>query len=58
MDTATTSTNGSTDFTFNVSGMTCASCVARVEKALKNVPGVTQASVNLATEKAQVKATG
>jgi len=36
--------------------MTCASCVARVEKALLKVPGVSQASVNLATEKASVKA--
>src|SRR3978361_185937 len=43
---------------FAVSGMTCASCVARVEKALKKVPGVTDASVNLATEKAQVTAVG
>jgi Cu+-exporting ATPase len=37
-----------------VQGMTCASCVARVEKALKKVPGVTSASVNLATEQATV----
>lgn len=37
-----------------VADMTCASCVARVEKALKNILGVLQASVNLATEKAQV----
>jgi Cu+-exporting ATPase len=35
-------------------GMTCASCVRRVEKALLTVPGVEQASVNLATEKASV----
>lgn len=35
-------------------GMTCASCVRRVEKALLTVPGVQQASVNLATEKASV----
>ncbi len=39
-----------------VSGMTCASCVARVEKAILKVPGVTSASVNLATEKATVQA--
>jgi P-type Cu+ transporter len=37
-----------------VGGMTCASCVARVEKALKKVPGVQQATVNLATESARV----
>lgn len=38
-----------------ITGMTCASCVSHVEKALKKVPGVTEAAVNLATEKAQVK---
>jgi Cu+-exporting ATPase len=36
--------------------MTCASCVARVEKALARVPGVESASVNLATETASVRA--
>jgi Cu+-exporting ATPase len=35
-----------------VTGMTCASCVGRVERALRAVPGVTSASVNLATERA------
>ncbi|MEK4033290.1 heavy metal translocating P-type ATPase [Methylocystis sp. IM3] len=39
-----------------VGGMTCASCVAHVEKALKAVPGVLSASVNLATERASVRA--
>ncbi|QGM96562.1 heavy metal translocating P-type ATPase [Methylocystis parvus] len=39
-----------------VGGMTCASCVAHVEKALKGVPGVIEASVNLATERASVRA--
>ena len=39
-----------------VGGMTCASCVAHVEKALRAVPGVIDASVNLATERAQVRA--
>jgi Cu+-exporting ATPase len=39
----------------DVSGMTCASCVARVERALKKVPGVKEASVNLATERATVQ---
>ncbi|QBR00155.1 heavy metal translocating P-type ATPase [Paraburkholderia pallida] len=39
-----------------IRGMTCASCAMRVEKALAKVPGVTRASVNLATEKATVEA--
>jgi Cu+-exporting ATPase len=38
-----------------IDGMTCASCVARVEKALAKVPGVVAASVNLATERATVR---
>ncbi|THK34760.1 copper-translocating P-type ATPase [Ensifer sp. MPMI2T] len=38
-----------------VDGMTCASCVARIEKALKSVPGTVEASVNLATEKAAIR---
>ena len=37
-----------------VEGMTCASCVARVQKGLSKVEGVTEASVNFATEKATV----
>jgi P-type Cu+ transporter len=37
-----------------ITGMTCASCVRRVEKALQNTPGVAEASVNLATESASV----
>jgi len=41
---------------FAVGGMTCASCVTRVEKVLRRVPGVRDASVNLATETAQVQA--
>jgi len=40
---------------FSVAGMTCASCAARVEKALAKVPGVRSAAVNLATEKATVE---
>ena len=39
-------------------GMTCTSCVARAEKALLKVPGVSSASVNLATEKASVETLG
>ncbi len=42
---------------FPVSGMTCASCVDRVEKALSGVPGVVSANVNLASEKATVEYT-
>ncbi|GGR21109.1 heavy metal translocating P-type ATPase [Deinococcus ruber] len=38
-----------------VTGMTCANCVNRVERALKNVDGVLDASVNLATERATVQ---
>ncbi len=38
-----------------IDGMTCASCVGRVEKTLVKVPGVLNASVNLATEKATVE---
>ena len=42
--------------TLAVQGMTCASCVARVEKALLKVPGVASASVNIATERATLEA--
>lgn len=42
----------------DVEGMTCASCVGRVERALKAVPGVKAASVNLATERAEVTGLG
>ena len=37
-----------------IGGMTCASCVSRVERALRKVPGVSDATVNLATESARV----
>ena len=43
---------------FAVEGMTCASCVRRVEKALGRVPGVADVAVNLATERAHVGFTG
>ena len=42
-------------FDLGIEGMTCASCVARVEKAIGAVPGVVAAAVNLATERATVK---
>ncbi|MGC0052163.1 heavy metal translocating P-type ATPase [Brucella pituitosa] len=48
--------SGSADLA--IEGMTCASCVSKVEKALNAVPGVTRASVNLATERAHVELTG
>jgi len=41
-----------------IGGMTCASCVGRVERALKKVPGVTEATVNLATESARIAYSG
>jgi len=44
--------------TFRVEGMTCASCVRRVEKALAGVPGVQSVAVNLATEEATVEGAG
>ncbi len=51
-DTANTISPLSLDI--GIGGMTCASCVGRVEKALLRVPGVQSASVNLATESARV----
>src|SRR5438034_6263042 len=40
--------------TLALEGMTCASCAMRIEKGLKKVPGVKDASVNFATEQATV----
>ena len=40
---------------FRVEGMTCAGCVARVESAIREVPGVADAAVNLATGSASIK---
>ncbi|MBU3619408.1 cation-translocating P-type ATPase [Polynucleobacter sp. JS-Fieb-80-E5] len=42
-------------FTLDIGGMTCASCVGRVEKALDKIAGVEAASVNLATEQAKIR---
>lgn len=50
--------NGSTTFDLPISGMTCASCVGRVERALNKVPGVQSVSVNLANERAHVEVAG
>jgi Cu+-exporting ATPase len=44
----------SDEVTLTVTGMTCASCVRRIEKALSRVDGVAEANVNLATERAHV----
>ena len=48
------SATGFGEFELPIKGMTCASCVRRVEKALDKVPGVSSANVNLATERATV----
>src|ERR687896_2360837 len=47
-------TSTTVDVSFPVTGMTCASCVNRVEKAIGKVAGVDRAAVNLATERATV----
>ena len=47
-----------TTIALKIDGMTCASCVGRVEKALKRVPGVLEANVNLATERASIRYIG
>ncbi len=44
----------STEIRFGVGGMTCANCSARVERVLRRLPGVVEASVNLVTEEARV----
>ncbi len=58
MTTETASHNSPTTLDIGIGGMTCASCVMRVEKALKKVPGVESATVNLATESARVEVHG
>ena len=55
---ATQSIDEMTTIDIGIGGMTCASCVARVEKALKKVPGVAEVSVNLATETARIQVAG
>ena len=44
-----------TSLDLGIGGMTCASCVSRVEKALQKIPGVQDATVNLATESARIR---
>ena len=49
-----TAASNSLELQIPITGMTCASCVTRVEKAISRVPGVQQASINLATEQASL----
>ena len=51
-------TSSGSHLSLPVEGMTCASCVGRVERALNAVPGVHRAAVNLATERADITFTG
>jgi Cu+-exporting ATPase len=51
-----TSTDAGRDVELDITGMTCAACVARVEKVLKRVEGVQDATVNLGSESAVVRA--
>lgn len=53
-----TMTSPSVSIDIGIGGMTCASCVGRVEKALRKVPGVDSATVNLATESARIQYVG
>ncbi|GAC1318187.1 MAG: copper-translocating P-type ATPase CopA1 [Collimonas sp.] len=56
--TGATQVTQATEFQLAIEGMTCASCVSHVEKALRKVAGVHEVSVNLATELATVQADG
>ena len=53
MNTPTATNSGF--YTLDIGGMTCASCVGRVEKALGKIPGLEAATVNLATEQARIR---
>jgi Cu+-exporting ATPase len=52
---AATASPSATSVTIPLEGMSCASCVARIEDGLRAMPGVAKASVNLATERATVE---
>ena len=52
------SMDGGTTIDLAITGMTCAACATRVEKAIAKTPGVAAASVNLATERARVVLAG
>ena len=54
MDIAEPASGDFCELDLGIGGMTCASCVSRVERALRKVPGVQQATVNLATESARI----
>ena len=53
-----TNATAAPSLSLHIEGMTCASCVSRVEKALLRVPGVQTAEVNLATETASIRRVG
>ena len=57
MSITTSDTSPKLGINLKIGGMSCASCVNRVEKALMGVPGVVSANVNLARESARVTAT-
>ena len=42
-------------YTLDIQGMTCASCVGRIERALQKIPDIDKVTVNLATEQARVR---
>ncbi|MBY0454055.1 MAG: heavy metal translocating P-type ATPase [Burkholderiaceae bacterium] len=54
MNTSSSPAN-SQELDLAIGGMTCASCVGRVERALRKIPGVQDATVNLATESARIR---
>ena len=54
MNTASAPSISPGSLDIGIGGMTCASCVGRVERALRKVPGVQSVAVNLATESARI----